>query len=226
MGGKYTMYSRKNPALRTNSSRAIAATAVAASTVIALAGCLAPANPEPTETAASASDCTPETANIFWNKAIDAGEVNVGAYLLPGTGAEEGALPEVIQLEPEVEFTGDGLNLLTDFDTADREAWETALLEDARQTGQVDRDWGEQTPLPEAPVSTVTYDAPGTAVQVMSRPKLSMPYEIQCDGMDPVEGTVISVLSSELGNTFYLCADTIELTSVQAEYAAELCLDE
>jgi hypothetical protein len=220
------MYSRKNPAVRTKDLRVIAATALAASAALALTGCLSAADPEPTETAASASDCTPETATIFWDKAIVAGEENVGAYILPGTGAAEGAEPELIDLEPEVEFTGDGLNLLTDFDEADREVWETALLEDARQTGQVDRDWGEQTSLPETPVSTVTYDAEGTAMQIMSRPKLSMPYEIQCDGMDPIEGTVISVMSDELGNTFYLCADTIEPTSIQAEYAAELCLDE
>jgi hypothetical protein len=207
------------------SSRIYLAVALAAGTVVALTGCLAPMDPAPTDADSPEANCSPDTATIFWDKVMEGGQTNVGAYVLPGTEAGEGAEPELIDIPLDVEFSGDGLNLLTDFDSSSREVWQSALLQDAQRTGQVDRDFGETAPLPARPASTIEFEAPGTGVQVMSRPQLSMPFEIQCVGMEPVEGTVQSVSNSTLSNTFYLCDDTIELTSPQAEFAQELCLN-
>ena len=208
------------------------AVAIAVGTTVALTGCLSPvgpesADPDPSESAAAGADCTPDTAKIFWNKAMDAGQVNVGAYMLPGTTAEAGSKPELVELDVETQFSGDGLNMLTDFDSSAVEEWETALLEDARQTGQVDREFGEPLVLPETPDSTINSEAPGTGVQVISRPQVSMPYEIHCSGMDIVEGFVIAASNGSLSNTFFLCGDAgLELEKVEAQFAKELCAAE
>ncbi|PRY69127.1 hypothetical protein B0I08_103333 [Glaciihabitans tibetensis] len=208
-------------------TRTYAACALALGVAASLTGCLGETQPGPTAVSSgSASNCTPDTASIFWDEKMEGPEVKVGAYLLTDmTGeASERPAPDIVDLDTAPEYTGDGLNQLTDFDAELRETWESALLEDARQTGQVARDFGEPSRLPAAPNATMVAEAPGTVVQVVTSPQLSMPFEIQCSGMDPVEGSIRSVLTSSVGNTFFICDEPFEETTEQAEYARELCL--
>jgi hypothetical protein len=198
---------------------------------VTLAGCLGSPNPpatgEPDPTAISAaSECSPETALIQWDEKFVGASVPVGAYVSPF--AADGTVEDTTTIDREIapEFLGDGLNQFTDFDADARGQWEELLLADARRTGQVERDFGELSPLAAKPGSLVSLDnpgEPGTGVQVVSHPETSMTFEITCGDADPVTGTLRAVENDSTSAIFYVCDDLPEPATVESEYAGEIC---
>jgi hypothetical protein len=214
--------------------RDIAALTVGVMATASLAGCVSSptaAGGEGTPTAASTdAACTPGTSTIWWDEANTYPEQPVGGYVLeypapaPGADTAEASSTTPVELEPglEVEYPGDGLNLLTDFDVDAVDEWKIALLNDLQRTGQVPRDFGDPITLSTTPSGTMQTGAAGTYAQVMSMDKVSVPFEIDCGG-EITTGSVEYFSTTNSYNAFYECSALPDDVSLQVEVAKTTC---
>jgi hypothetical protein len=214
--------------------REVAALSVGVLATASLAGCVSSNTATGGDGTPSATPtdtvCTPGTSTIWWDEANTYREQPVGSYLLeypaPAAGSDtaEASSTIPVELEPgiEVEYPGDGLNQLTDFDADAVAEWKIALLDDLQRTGQVPRNFGDPFALPTTPSGTMQTGAAGTYAQVMSLDKVSVPFEIDCGG-EVTKGSVEYFSTDNSYNAFYACVALPDEVSQHVEIAKTTC---
>lgn len=205
----------------TISCRTLIMAAATASAALVLAGCSSPA-PTPEPTASAQAACTPETSEITWQPAQTLGDELVGSYVL--TYDTEGLTTELVMAETAPTFDDDALRSL-DPEGADDAlaAWKQALLDDLKRTGQVSATFGDPATLPEESPSELTDPEPGVFLAVVSRPALSVAFDVACDDGAAASGTLHGLAESEQRTTLVDCAAPPAELTPAVEEALAVC---
>ncbi|GAB2450942.1 hypothetical protein HD599_002337 [Conyzicola lurida] len=209
-------------------TRQYSALLVAALAAITMAGCTtAGDDTEPTAEPAATSGCTPETGAISWGTLSYGENVPVGVQVVTTTGSTTPSGPvttvETIAVPTEPQFGGDGINMVSDFDSDLRDEWESVLIEDARTTGQVGEDFATDFVLGEQQYVTADPPADGTFVTAVETTPQVMPFTIECDGQEPFSGSVSAVTPGGTASVQLSCAADNSEASENQLAALEYC---
>jgi hypothetical protein len=171
-----------------------------------LASCAGPVpTPEPTATVA---ECSPDTAEIAWQKSSQSMNGLVGVQIVTYSQNAEVETVESIDvpIEPFIQ-DADTLPTLTDSDDEQSAAWVDALLEDVQRTGQVSSAFNVNPDLGDEPRAKISDPVDGTYVVSVESPQVTVPFTITCDGVVVAESALSSLDSFGVASVAYRCGD-------------------